>query len=245
MNNEIIHGRKLAQSDPELIWGWKTPAGKIRAARRAEMIVSGARLGPGVLALEIGCGTGMFTEMFARTGAKLIAVDISIDLLDIARKRGLPKDRVDFIEKRFEDVGELGPFDAVIGSSVLHHLDIEKSLKKIYELLKPGGYASFAEPNMINPQLMLQKNVPILRKLAGESPDETAFIKWPFERLLSRTGFKEIKINSFDWLHPSTPSALIERVMYIGGILEKTPFIKELAGSLHIECCRPKSNSYS
>ena len=49
--NEIEHGRKLSRNDPELIWGWGTPAGRIRARRRAALIAEGARLGPHVRAL--------------------------------------------------------------------------------------------------------------------------------------------------------------------------------------------------
>ncbi len=54
------------------------------------MIISGADLKPGLRVLEIGCGTGLFTEMFARTGAHLVAVDISGELLEFAHGRGLP-----------------------------------------------------------------------------------------------------------------------------------------------------------
>src|SRR5438270_13417090 len=79
--HEILHGRKLALGHAETTWGWGTPAGKLRADRRAELIARGARLCPGMRALEIGCGTGLFTEWFARTGADIIAVDISPDLL--------------------------------------------------------------------------------------------------------------------------------------------------------------------
>jgi len=153
--NEIFHAKKLSQGDPEKVWGWNTPAGRIRAVRRVEMIASGAQLMPGKYALEIGCGTGMFTEMLAKTGARLLAVDISADLLEIARRRCLAEESVQFIEKRFEECDVDGPFDAVIGSSVLHHLDIEAALIRIYDLLKPGGIMSFAEPNMLNPNLRM------------------------------------------------------------------------------------------
>ncbi len=88
--NEITHGYKLVQSDPEKVWGWGTPAGQLRAIRRAEMIIYGAELKSGMRVLEIGCGTGLFTEMFARTGAHLVAVDISGELLEFAHGRGLP-----------------------------------------------------------------------------------------------------------------------------------------------------------
>jgi hypothetical protein len=55
----------LAEAGPEGIWGWGTPAGQVRARRRAELIVSAPELRPGIRALEIGCDTGLFTELFA------------------------------------------------------------------------------------------------------------------------------------------------------------------------------------
>ena len=126
--HEIHHGELLASKDTELIWGWGTPAGRVRATRRAQLIGKGAKLGPNVHVLEIGCGTGMFTEMFAQTRARIVAVDISPDLLKKADARNLLKDTVHFMEKRFEDCDVDGPFDAVVGSSILHHLEVEKAL---------------------------------------------------------------------------------------------------------------------
>src|SRR5262245_8041458 len=126
--HEIAHGEFLAQSDPELIWGWGTPAGRLRAARRAQLIAEGARLAPGMRVLEIGCGTGMSTQMFAATGARIVAVDISDALVARARERGLDADQVQFVAKRFEDCVVDGPFDAVIGSSILHHLEMAPAL---------------------------------------------------------------------------------------------------------------------
>ena len=86
----------------------------------------------------------MFTEIFSHTGATVYAADISRALLDKAEKRDLPKNKVFFINKPFEDCDVEGPFDAVIGSSILHHLDLSISLPKIFSLLKPGGILSFA-----------------------------------------------------------------------------------------------------
>src|SRR5215208_3648426 len=94
--NEIALGRMLAASASEETWGWTTPAGQSRARRRADLIISAAGLGPGRTVLEIGCGTGMFTERFAGTGARVIAVDISPDLLAKALDRRLPADRITF-----------------------------------------------------------------------------------------------------------------------------------------------------
>jgi len=236
--HEIEHGVKLALDDAERTWGWGTPAGRIRAQRRARIIASGARLGPGTRALEIGCGTGMFTELFAQTGASLLAVDISPDLLKIAMGRNLPAEQVQFCERRFEDCDIEGPFDAVVGSSVLHHLDLEEALRKICGLLKPGGTMSFAEPNMLNPQVFVERR---FRKWFPEvSDDETAFVRWKLRRQLEAAGFKQIRVTPFDWLHPATPASLIRLIGGLGRCLEKTPAIREFAGSMAICALRPE-----
>jgi len=238
--SEVAHSRKISSGDPERIWGWATPAGQVRAKRRAQLISESAQLGPGVRALEIGCGTGLFTEMFARTGATIVAVDISQDLVEKARSRGLPQNQVIFLEKRFEDCDADGPFDAVIGSSVLHHLDIESALLRIYKLLRPGGNMSFTEPNMLNPQILMQKNIPPIKRIMGDSPDESAFVRWKLRNILSKAEFVNVRVLPFDWLHPATPHSLIKFITQAGQILERLPIIREFSGSLHICCNRPK-----
>ena len=238
LEHEILHGRKIAGADPECIWGWGTPAGRIRARRRANLITARAELQPEHLVLEIGCGTGLFTEYFAQSGARLVAVDISDELIVRARRRNLPPDRVRFVVGAFEDCDLAGPFDAVIGSSILHHLELRMALRKVHDLLKPGGAVSFAEPNMLNPQILIQKNVAWLKKRWGDSPDETAFFSWEMASLLEEVGFQAICVTPFDWLHPAVPEALIRPVSRIGSLLEKVPVLRQFSGSLHIAARR-------
>ncbi len=131
-----------------------------------------------------------------------------------------------------------GAFDSVVGSSVLHHLEVEKALRGAYRLLKPGGTIYFTEPNMLNPQIAIQKNVPWIKRKLGDSPDETAFFRWPLWRLLERTGYRDVRIDPFDFLHPKTPVALIDHVKALGRFLEKVPVISEFAGSLYIRAVK-------
>lgn len=235
--NEVDHGIYLSSGDTEHLWGWGTPAGRLRAKRRADLIARATNLKTGMKVLEIGCGTGMFTEMFADTGAHILAVDISPDLLSKAKERKLSSDRVVFKETPFEDCDVDGPFDAVIGSSVLHHLQLEQSLSKIFSLLKPGGFMSFAEPNWLNPQIFItykfRKFFPYI------SPDENPFLRWKLKSQLQSTGFEQIEIAPFDWLHPSTPTHYIEMVNISGRFIEKTPLMREFAGSLLISARTP------
>lgn len=229
---EVEHGRRLAAGDPETTWGWGTPAGQCRARRRAGLLIAGAGLRPGIRALEIGCGTGLFTARLAESGAEILAIDISPDLLAQAQARGLPEGRVRFALARAEDAHLPGPFDAVVGSSVLHHLEVRPALARLHGLLRPEGRLCFAEPNMLNPQVFLERRC--RRWFPYVSPDETAFLRGSLRSWLAQAGFDEISIVPFDWLHPATPPAVIPLAERLGRALERAPGLREFAGSLLI-----------
>lgn len=238
--HEIGHGKKLSSMDVEKVWGWESPAGRNRAKRRAELIISGSEIKPDFRILEIGCGTGIFTEYFSKTNTLILAVDISHELISKAKKRVTPNERVSFLCQRFEDVEIDLPFDAVIGSSVLHHLELDEAILNIRRLLKPGAKFVFAEPNMLNPQVFAERTF-LRNKLDYMSPDETAFIRWKLKKTLKKHGFIDVRITPFDWLHPATPKVLISPVSGAGRVFEKIPGIKEFSGSLLIEGRKPIS----
>jgi ubiquinone/menaquinone biosynthesis C-methylase UbiE len=192
----------------------------------------------GMRILELGCGTGYFTRELARTGAMIDAVDISPELLAVARKH-CPTVNVTFqIQNAYALEYEDSVFDAVVGSSVLHHLAIEQALTQIYRVLRPRGTICFTEPNMLNPQIAIQKNVPAVKRRLGDSPDESAFFRWALRRQLERADFARIQIRPFDFLHPQTPSRLIPLIRTAGDWCERIPLISEIAGSLYIKAVK-------
>jgi len=233
---ELQHGRFLAQHGAGEIWNWESPAGKLRWARRVKMLSS--HLKPGMTVLELGCGTGSFTRELARSGADVVAIDVSPDLLEIAKANCSAPNVQYQIQNAYVLSYSEGMFDSVVGSSVLHHLEVEKALRDVYRALKPGGTIYFTEPNMLNPQIAIQKNVPWIKRKLGDSPDETAFFRWPLRRLLEKTGYRNVRIDPFDFLYPKTPVALIERVNAFGRCLENVPVISEIAGSLYIRAIK-------
>lgn len=87
---------------------------------------------------------------------------------------------------------------------------------------------------MLNPQIWLERNIPVIRKLMNNSPDETAFIRWGLKKRLISVGFQNVSIRPFDFLHPITPRMLIPFISSIGSIIERIPLAREIAGSLLI-----------
>ena len=91
---------------------------------------------------------------------------------------------------------------------------------------------------MLNPQIAIQKNVPWIKRKLGDSPDETAFFRWPLRRLLQQTGFRDVRIEPFDFLHPKTPLPVVNHLNALGRFLESVPVISEFAGSLYIRAVK-------
>ena len=234
---EIEHGARLVEH-AEQVWGWSSPAGRVRAVRRARLIHERAGLAPGMHVLELGCGTGLFTRVFAQSGASITAIDVSPDLLAKARDHH-SDGQIDFL---LGDAEELSfpdeMFDRVVGSSILHHLAMERAMSEVHRVLKSGGRIAFAEPNMMNPQVALQRNLGPLRRWAGVSPAETAFFRWRLAKLLTRSGFHQVSVEPFDFLHPAVPRPLIATVRALGEVLECVPVLREISGSLVISAQR-------
>jgi len=229
IEREKDHARNIINSD-ESNWGWKTPAGSIRWRRRLEFLTQVPDIPPNKV-LELGCGTGTFTSDLSHVFTNLTSIDISNDLLEIARQKAPA------VEFRCMDAHDLkfadNSFDAVIGCSVLHHLDWTRALREAHRVLRVGGCIRFSEPNLVNPQIFLQKTIPAFKKRMGDSPDEYAFTKWEIARSLKTVGFQCIKATPYEFLHPSTPSKWIKYIINLEDVISRTP-LRHIAGSLNI-----------
>ncbi|MBI4981624.1 MAG: class I SAM-dependent methyltransferase [Candidatus Omnitrophica bacterium] len=231
---EVIHGKKI-KDHAESVWGWASPAGKIRAQRRAEYLCDLGNFVNSNFVLELGCGTGEFTSRFLRKGVKkLAAVDISFDLIKKAKEK-CQENKVYFIVADAEALPFKGKaFDEIVGVSILHHLNLGIILREVYRTLKQKGKLVFSEPNMLNPQIFLVKNILFLKRLSGDVDSESAFIRWRVKNTLKGSGFSAIKVFPFDFLHPATPAKLVGFVSLLGRLVERIPVLKEISGSLLI-----------
>jgi SAM-dependent methyltransferase len=94
-------------------------------------------LGPGSgPCLDLGCGTGVGSAAVAALGWSVVGVDISTDLLEAARARGLEVLQAPAEALPFED----GSFDAAV--SFFTHTDIDEftaAIRETARVLRPGA----------------------------------------------------------------------------------------------------------
>ena len=93
--------------------------------------------------LDVGCGGGLLSEALAQAGAKVTAIDLAPDLLQVARLHGLESGAsVDYRLCSVESLAAESPgaFDAVTCMEMLEHVpDPGSVLMACATLLRPGG----------------------------------------------------------------------------------------------------------
>lgn len=92
--------------------------------------------------LEIGCGTGVASCLFARAGAKVTSIDITENAVTLARNNArLLGTYVDAIQMDAEKMTfPDGTFDFVFSWGVLHHTNNPSAAyRHVCRVLKPGG----------------------------------------------------------------------------------------------------------
>jgi demethylmenaquinone methyltransferase/2-methoxy-6-polyprenyl-1,4-benzoquinol methylase len=146
-------------------------------------------LGPGDSALDICCGTGdMALELAERVtpGGHVVGCDFSEPMLDLAREKAAERS-VDGVRFEWADALELPydgeRFDAVtVGFGVRNLADLDRGLREMARVLKPGGRAVILEittptrpPLSLFYSLWFDRIVPLLGALSS-NPEAYSYL---------------------------------------------------------------------
>jgi 2-polyprenyl-6-hydroxyphenyl methylase/3-demethylubiquinone-9 3-methyltransferase len=137
---EVAKFTALAQS----WWDPKGPSKPLHELNplRLGFIESAVRL-RGADVLDVGCGGGILSESLARAGARVLGIDLSQAVLDVAELHALEANlKVDYRAIAAEDLAAQQPasFDVVTCMEMLEHVpDPAASVAALAGLAKPGG----------------------------------------------------------------------------------------------------------
>jgi len=91
-------------------------------------------------ALDVGCGTGAFARSLARRCERVLAVDLSPRMVEVAKSRSRGHPNVEYV---FADVNSWNfpkqRFDCVASITTLHHLPLAPTLARMGGALRSGG----------------------------------------------------------------------------------------------------------
>ena len=147
-------------------------------------------------AIELGCGTGTTALKLAPSVARLVATDISAEMITIAREKAAAENcaNAEFAVATpdaapYPDAS----FDAAMAFNLLHLIeDRAAALRGVHRLLKPGGLFISKTPVLSEMGFAIRLLVPVMQAF-GKAPYVGFFSAEALEREISEAGFEIIE----------------------------------------------------
>jgi ubiquinone/menaquinone biosynthesis C-methylase UbiE len=162
-------------------------AGYERTLERARHYLKGDEM-----AFEFGCGTGTTALKLAPFVERIVATDISGEMIAITREKAKAEGRLNAVfEVATPDAAPWpdGTFDVAFGFNVLHLLAArEAALRGVHRLLKPGGLFIFKTPCLKDVNPLVRIAVPVMQAF-GKAPFVGFFTAEDLERETAAAGF--------------------------------------------------------
>ena len=168
------------------------------AAYQRKLEITRAFLTPDSEVVEFGCGTGSTALAHAPHAGHILAVDISPEMIRIAREKAEMASvaNVEFGEAGIDEFEAADArFDMVMCHSLLHLLrDRDAAIRKVYRLLKPGGFFVSSTVCMADGFWFMRPLLP-LGGIFGLLPVLRMFSADDLRGAIERTGFEILE----DW----------------------------------------------
>ncbi len=139
--------------------------------------------------LDLGCGSGWTSEIIARCGYNVTGLDVSPDMIELARRRESASLGLCFkVHDWLTPYGEAG-FDAALAYDSLHHaLDEGLVVRNAHDCLKDGGVLVTIEPGQGHSQT--PDTLDVITKF-GTTEKDMPFVRQ--EEILLSAGFREVR----------------------------------------------------
>ena len=178
------------------------------AAYQEKLRITREYLTPETDLLEVGCGTGSTAVVHAPLVRRVRAADFSSSMIAIARDkaRAAGVGNIDFEVASLDDLAAADAVaDVVLALSVIHLLDDrDAGLRKLYSLLKPGGYLISSTVCVADVMKPLKYVAP-LGQAVGLLPLLRVFSADELVRSVSGAGFEIVR----DWRPGKKKAAFI------------------------------------
>jgi SAM-dependent methyltransferase len=111
-------------------------------AAALDFTVSHCGLGPHTLLVDVGCGTGISSRLFAQRGIRVIGIDPNDEMRRQAEAAvGRGESAPSYRKGRAEETGLSDvSADAVLAAQAFHWFEPEPTLREFHRILKPGGW---------------------------------------------------------------------------------------------------------
>jgi ubiquinone/menaquinone biosynthesis C-methylase UbiE len=148
------------------------------------------------VAFEFGCGTGTTALRLAPSLGRIVATDISREMVEIAREKAAAQGCANVtFEVATPDAAPWpdGTFDLALGFNVLHLVAArEGALRGVARLLKPGGLFISKTPCMKEMNPAVRVVIPVMQ-VVGKAPYVAFFSGAELERELEAAGFEIVE----------------------------------------------------
>jgi trans-aconitate methyltransferase len=126
---------------------------------------------PGERILDLGCGTGDLANQIQHSGAEVLGIDASPDMVAAAKEK---YPYINFAVANGTDFSFDEPFDAVFSNATLHWIkNAEGVIRCVYNALKPGGRFVAEMGGKDNVRQMVAATKTILNKYGYDVTDQT------------------------------------------------------------------------
>ncbi|MCO5195854.1 MAG: glycosyltransferase [Anaerolineae bacterium] len=233
---ETIHTLGIREQFRDEYWRKKDPIFADRLLWRAQSFRQMVHLLPGASILELGAGSGLFTEQLQHITRGENPITAVTFQPDTPTPPQLAANVTRLTLTALPGVLEGRQFDTIIAMDLLDQSNSAWFLQQVYTLLASGGQVIFYESNPWNVVLKVKRSV---ARLFGRKDPRNLLNRTRLYELISEVGFIRLFAVYNDFVYAPLNRPLVWLLRNLSILLENAPVVRSLAGSILIHAQKP------